>query len=76
MEKIDAILVLIERIYFPKLGPQERSLTNKHNGKKCRASYFGYNNFGVKKKMQTNMHTLAVFFFQISYILMQRQIGT
>lgn len=35
-EQFNAILVLIERIYFPQRGAQERGLTKLHHGGKCR----------------------------------------
>lgn len=53
MEQFDPILVLIERIYFPQRGAQERGLTIPPHGGKCRASkpsgrYVGYDNFGLE----------------------------
>lgn len=52
------------RIYFPERVAKERGLTNLHNGGKCRARYFGYDNFVVKK-----MQIFQNFFLRILVIL-------
>lgn len=49
MEKFDALLVLIGRIYFPERDAKEHGLTKLHYSRKCRARNFENDNFGFKK---------------------------
>lgn len=72
MENFNAILVLMERIYFLVRVAQERGLTNSNNGGKCRARYFCIATL-VKKCKSICLHQR---FIKITYILKPRQIGS
>lgn len=72
MENFNAILVLMERIYFLVRVAQERGLTNSNNGGKCRARYFCIATL-VKKCKSICIHQR---FMKITYILKPRQIGS